>query len=97
MKITGSLYEDLRTSINNVIMVAMVIKVTTDYPVIMVTMVTNIHWLLRMRERTRSVSLCRHFLTLFCLYSVTMSQTGSDQYKVERMKPRPIFFVSEKP
>ena len=61
-----------------------------DYPspplphlVIIVTMVTNILWLLRLCETTRSVSLCGHFLTLFCLYSVTVSHIGPDQYKVK--------------
>lgn len=53
----GSLHEDLRTSVNHVTMVAMVTKVTADFLVIIVTMVTIIHWLLRLCERIKSVSL----------------------------------------
>jgi hypothetical protein len=58
-------------------MVAMINKVTAYYLVIIVTMLT-ILWLLRLCERTRSMSLCGHFLALFCLYSVTVSQIGPD-------------------
>jgi len=68
--IRGSLHEDLRTSVNIVTMVTMVNKVTAYYLFIIVTMFTYILWLLRSCERTRSVSLCGHFLSLFCLHSV---------------------------
>ena len=78
-----SLREDLRTSVNNVTMAAMVNKVIVYYLVIIVNMFTHSLWLPRLCERTTSVPLCGHFLALFCSYSVTVSQIGPDLYKVK--------------